>query len=253
MGRLQTWHTPKVPVLIRPSASSIARKRRLSVWRNWICSSASASALAWSIRSPSKLPAAGTWAPASSSADNNSRCFSSKSSLYRCKSAELMTGLPWQLSATCLLTLVGLKFTAVNVILVGLDVGVPFLRQIIQRENCSHRTDRNTGAAVNALSGIDVQLRHFIERRASIVIGAVFRRMDTIHRAHIYTDGILGSDAGFRDDVGHSLPPCVDRVSLQKAWVLLRITPSVNNQIHPADPESNPAPRPGAWFISPTE
>jgi hypothetical protein len=37
-----------------------------------------------------------------------------------------------QLSATYLLTLVGLKFTAVNVILVGLDVPVPFLRQIIQ-------------------------------------------------------------------------------------------------------------------------
>src|SRR5256885_14313153 len=41
---------------------------------------------------------------------------------------------------------------------------ISFLRQIIQRENCCHRTDRNTGAAVNALSGIDVQLRHFIER-----------------------------------------------------------------------------------------
>jgi hypothetical protein len=67
-----------------------------------------------------------------------------------------MTGLPWHLSATSLLILVGLKFTAVNVILVGLDVSVPFLRQIIQRENCSYRTDRNTGAAVNALSGIDV-------------------------------------------------------------------------------------------------
>ena len=29
---LQTWHAPNVPCLIRPSASSIARKRRLSVW-----------------------------------------------------------------------------------------------------------------------------------------------------------------------------------------------------------------------------
>src|SRR5216683_3010606 len=103
-------------------------------------------------------------------------------------------------SATCFLILVGLKFTAVNVILVGLGVRLPLLREIIQRENCRHGTDRNTGTAVNALSGIDVQLRHFIERRASIVIGAVFRRMDTIHRAYIHTRGILGSDTRFRSE-----------------------------------------------------
>src|SRR5258708_74911 len=132
---------------------------------------------------------------------------------------------PRQTSATCFLILVGLKFTAVNVILVGLDVLVPFLRQIIQRENGRHRTDRNTGPAVNALSGIDVELRHFIERRAAIIIGAAFCRMDTIHRAHIYTRGILGSDTGFGDDVGHRSPPCMDPISLQ-AWVLLRVTPS---------------------------
>src|SRR6266581_6877328 len=123
-------------------------------------------------------------------------------------------------SATCFLILVGPKFTAVNVVLVGFDIRLPLLREIIQRENCRHRTDRNTGPAVNALSGIDIQLRHFIERRAAIVIGAVFRRMDTIHWAHIYTGGILGSDAGFGDDVGHRSPPCMDRISLQKAWVL---------------------------------
>src|SRR5712692_3925767 len=100
-------------------------------------------------------------------------------------------------SATCLLILAGLKFTAVNVILVGLDIPVPLLWQIIQRENRGHRTDRNTGAAVNALSGIDVQLRHFIERRAAIVIGAAFRRMDTIHRAHVHTGSVFGPDTWF--------------------------------------------------------
>src|SRR5258707_4929070 len=110
-------------------------------------------------------------------------------------------------SATCFLILVALKFTAVNVILVGLGVRLPLLREIIQRENCRHGTDWNTGPAVNALSGIDVQLKHFIERRASIVIGSVFRRMDTIHRAHIYTGGILCSDTRFGDDVGHRSPP----------------------------------------------
>src|SRR5258707_6492074 len=110
-------------------------------------------------------------------------------------------------SATCFLILGGLKLTAVNVILVGLGLRLPLLREIIQRENCRHRTDRNTGTAVNALSGIDVQLRHFIERRAAIVISAALCRMDTIHRAHIYTSGVLGSNTGFGDDVGHRSPP----------------------------------------------
>src|SRR5712692_9031197 len=110
-------------------------------------------------------------------------------------------------SATCFLILVGLKFSAVNVILVGLGVRLPLLGKIIQRENCGHRTDRNTGPAVNALSGIDIELKHFIERRAAIVISAALCRMDTIHRAHIYTSGILCSDARFGDDVGHRSPP----------------------------------------------
>src|SRR6266404_100156 len=83
-------------------------------------------------------------------------------------------------SVTCFLILVGLKFTAVNVILVGLGVRLPLLREIIQRENCRYGTDRNTGTTVNALSGIDIQLRHFIERRASVVVSAVFRWMDAI-------------------------------------------------------------------------
>ena len=48
---------------------------------------------------------------------------------------------------------------------------------------------------------------HFIERRASIVIGAVFRRMDTIHRAHIYTGSVFRPETGIGNDVGHQSPP----------------------------------------------
>src|ERR1700692_4007126 len=109
--------------------------------------------------------------------------------------------------ASCSLILVALKFTAVNVILVDLDIRVPLLRQIIHRENGGHGADRNTGPAVNAFGGIDVQLRHFIERRASIVISAALCRMDTIHRAYIHTRGIFGSDTRFGDDVCHRPTP----------------------------------------------
>src|SRR6266478_1375752 len=63
------------------------------------------------------------------------------------------------------------------------------LRQIIHYENGCHWTDRYTGAAINALSRVDIQLKHLIKRRPAIVIGAALCRMDTIHRAHIYTGG----------------------------------------------------------------
>src|SRR5713101_1490325 len=45
-------------------------------------------------------------------------------------------------SAARFLILIGLKLTAVNVVLVDLDVGLPLLRQIIHRENGRHWTDR---------------------------------------------------------------------------------------------------------------
>src|SRR5437667_770868 len=125
-------------------------------------------------------------------------------------------------SATCFLILVGLKFTAVNVILVGLDVRVPFLRQIFLREDGRYGTDRNTGTAVNALSGIDVQLRHFIERRAAIVISAALYRMDTIHRAHIDTGSVFRPETGLGNDVGHQSPPMHGLYQPSKGVVLLR-------------------------------
>src|SRR5882762_9307371 len=113
----------------------------------------------------------------------------------------------WLLWIAHFLILVRLKLAGVNIILVGLDVRVPLLRQIIQHENGRHRTDRYASAAINALSGIDVELRHFIERRAAIFIGAALCRMDAIHRAHIYTGSVFRPDAGFSDDVGHRSPP----------------------------------------------
>src|SRR5216684_6261302 len=156
---------------------------------------------------------------------------------------------PRQTSATCFLILVGLKFTAVNVILVGLDVRLPLLRQIIEHEDGRHRTDRNTGAAVNALSGIDVQLRHFIERRASIVISAALCRMDTIHRAHIYTGSVFRPETGLGNDVGHQSPPMHGPYQPSKGVGSAAYKPSVTSENHPADPVSNPATQPDASSI----
>src|SRR5713101_7271886 len=104
------------------------------------------------------------------------------------------------------LELVGLKFTAVNVILVDLNKRIPLLRQIFLGEDCRHRADRHTGAAVDALGGIDVQLRDFIIRRPAVVVGATFCRMDTIHRANVHAGRVFGSDTRLSNDVSHRSP-----------------------------------------------
>ena len=109
--------------------------------------------------------------------------------------------------AAWFLILIRLEFTVHNVARVDLDIVVPLLWQIGLREDCRHRTDRYTGTAINALSRIDIQLRHFVVRRAAIVIGSALRRMDAIHWAHVYTGGVLRSDARFCDDVRHRSTP----------------------------------------------
>src|SRR5581483_3171978 len=82
---------------------------------------------------------------------------------------------------------------------VGVDLGevLPFLREIVERENRSHGANRNTGSAVNALHGIDVELGLALVRRL------IFARMDTVDRAYIDAGRVFRSDAGFCNYIGH--------------------------------------------------
>src|SRR5712692_1880399 len=104
------------------------------------------------------------------------------------------------------LVLVGLKFTAVNVILVDLNKRIPLLWQIFQCEDCRHRADRHTGTAVDALGRIYVQLGDFIIRRPTVVVGAAFCRMDTIHWANVHAGRVFDSDTRLSNDVSHGSP-----------------------------------------------
>jgi hypothetical protein len=70
-------------------------------------------------------------------------------------------------------------------------------------------------AAVSYL--LSMYRRNFIEHRAAVVIGAAFGRMDTIHRAHVHTGGVLGSNARFSDDVCHPPTP-TGRISPLRAY-----------------------------------
>src|SRR5487761_659126 len=74
---------------------------------------------------------------------------------------------------------------------------LPFLREIVERENRSHGADGNTGSAVNALQRADVKLGLAFIRRL------ILARMDTIDRAYIHARGVFRSDAGLSNHVGH--------------------------------------------------
>jgi tRNA A-37 threonylcarbamoyl transferase component Bud32 len=80
---------------------------------------------------------------------------------------------------------------------VTLGIFVPFLRQVIQREDGGNRANRDAGAAINALHRVDVEHGNIGE------VGFILSRMDTIHRANVYARGVLGVDTGFSNYISH--------------------------------------------------
>jgi len=67
--------------------------------------------------------------------------------------------------------------------------------------------DRHTGATVDALDGIDVELRDFIEAGTAIIVGRAFLGVDAIYGTGIDAGGVLHPDAGLGNDVRHRPPP----------------------------------------------
>jgi len=63
-----------------------------------------------------------------------------------------------------------------DVVGVFLDVGVPLLGQVVQREDRRNGADRNAGAAVDALNRVDEELFYRIEPRPAVfVLRVLFR------------------------------------------------------------------------------
>src|SRR6202158_4532488 len=77
----------------------------------------------------------------------------------------------------------------------------PLLRQIFEREDCRHWTNRNAGAAINAFHRANIELRLRLES------GFIFPRVDAIHRTDVHTRGVLGSDTGLSNYVRHRYSP----------------------------------------------
>jgi hypothetical protein len=58
---------------------------------------------------------------------------------------------------------------------------LPLFGQVVHRKNRGDREDRHAGSAIDALYGIDVELRDIIEARTAIVVGSVLLRVDAIY------------------------------------------------------------------------
>ena len=100
-----------------------------------------------------------------------------------------------------------LKLATRDVVGVLLDIGVPFLRQVVQCKDRRNGADRNASAAVNAFDRVDEQLVHRIEPRPAIFVLRVLFRMNAIDRAGVHACSVFRSDAGFGNDKGHGALP----------------------------------------------
>ena len=101
------------------------------------------------------------------------------------------TALPMALAAALarLLEVVG----------VDLDVALPLVRELVLGEAGVHRAGLDAGVAVDALLGVDVELRDLV------VVGLVRGGVDAVDRTDLDARVVLGVDAGFGDDVSHGL------------------------------------------------
>ena len=76
----------------------------------------------------------------------------------------------------------------------------PLFRKVIKSEDGRHGTNRNTGSAIDALDGVDVE--HF----DSVEIRFIFLGVNAVDWAGINTCRVFGSDAGFCDYICHFVP-----------------------------------------------
>src|SRR5262245_46460062 len=83
--------------------------------------------------------------------------------------------------------LVRMKPASFDVARVLLNVGVPFLGKVIQRENRRNRANWYAGAAVDALDRVNEELINLFEPGAAVFVLRVLFRMDAVHRAGIHT------------------------------------------------------------------
>src|SRR5215213_3907495 len=86
-----------------------------------------------------------------------------------------------------------------EVVGVDLDEVLPLVGQLVLGEAGVHRAGLDARVAVDALLGIDVELRD------PVIVGLFRRGVDAVDGTHLDARVVLGVDAGFGYDVGHGL------------------------------------------------
>src|SRR5579864_5806971 len=77
--------------------------------------------------------------------------------------------------------LFGCEFARLDVAFVQFRILLPLLRQVVQRENRGYRADWDTGATIDALHRINVELGNAVECGATVIIGRVLLGVDAIY------------------------------------------------------------------------
>ena len=101
----------------------------------------------------------------------------------------------------------GREFRGLDVALIQFRILLSLLGEIVQRRNRRDGADGNSGTAIDAFHGINVELGNAVECWAAIVIGRVLLGVDAIYGTGVDAGGVFGSDAGFGNDKGHMSPP----------------------------------------------
>ena len=87
--------------------------------------------------------------------------------------------------------LLGCEFAGINVAFVQFRILLRLLRQVVQREDRGHWADRDAGTAIDALHGINVELRNVVECWPAVVIGRVFLGVDAVYGAGVDAGGVF--------------------------------------------------------------
>src|ERR1700730_1463437 len=103
---------------------------------------------------------------------------------------------------------------------VDLDVLLPLVGQLVLSEARVHRARLDAGVAVDALLGVDVQLRLVVEP------GLLLGRVDAIDRANLDARQILRSDTRLRDHIRH--PLTLPGLGLQLTHAALQLNPGLS-------------------------
>src|SRR3984893_1557274 len=109
---------------------------------------------------------------------------------------------------------------------VDLDVTRPLLGKLVLGEARIDRAGLDARVAIDALLGVDVELRLVVV--ALLLLGG----MDAIHRADLNAREILGADAGLGDDVGHGramLAAPVGATAASSHWAKRRLADALSS------------------------